>query len=234
MSYCVNCGVELDGSLKDCPLCNTPVINPKELANVQKKSPFPKEKVPVEMVKRKDIGILITIVLLSTAITCGCLNFFVFNDNSWSVTVVGACLLFWVILFPVIIYPKLNIYFSVMFDGAAALVYLYLITWLTSSNEWFYELGASLVFFITILVMVFIFCMRRFPKSILATALYTITALGVLCVGIEILVDWHLYHTIIFKWSAIVATVCFIIDIALITLLSVRRLRNAVRRRLHF
>ena len=92
MSYCVNCGVELDGSLKDCPLCNTPVINPKELATAQKKSPFPQEKVPVEMVKRKDIGILVTIVLLSTAITCGCLNWLVFTENLWSVTIIGACM----------------------------------------------------------------------------------------------------------------------------------------------
>lgn len=28
MSYCVNCGVELDASASECPLCNTPVINP--------------------------------------------------------------------------------------------------------------------------------------------------------------------------------------------------------------
>ena len=31
MSYCVNCGVELDASSRECPLCNTPVINPREL-----------------------------------------------------------------------------------------------------------------------------------------------------------------------------------------------------------
>ena len=31
MSYCVNCGVELDASAKECPLCNTPVLNPREL-----------------------------------------------------------------------------------------------------------------------------------------------------------------------------------------------------------
>ena len=29
MSYCVNCGVELDASAKKCPLCDTPVYNPK-------------------------------------------------------------------------------------------------------------------------------------------------------------------------------------------------------------
>ena len=33
MSYCVNCGVELDDSAKKCALCSTPVINP----NIQEK-----------------------------------------------------------------------------------------------------------------------------------------------------------------------------------------------------
>ena len=28
MSYCVNCGVELNSNEKRCPLCSTPVINP--------------------------------------------------------------------------------------------------------------------------------------------------------------------------------------------------------------
>ena len=35
MSYCVNCGVKLDPSLKYCPLCNTPVINPHDLSKMQ-------------------------------------------------------------------------------------------------------------------------------------------------------------------------------------------------------
>ena len=28
MSYCVNCGVELDDSAKKCALCGAPVLNP--------------------------------------------------------------------------------------------------------------------------------------------------------------------------------------------------------------
>ena len=41
MSYCVNCGVRLDASLKKCPLCNTPVIHPNETAVPTSPSPFP-------------------------------------------------------------------------------------------------------------------------------------------------------------------------------------------------
>ena len=234
MSYCVNCGVELDGSLKDCPLCNTPVINPRELTKELKKSPYPKEKVPVEMVKRKDMGILVSIVLASIALTCAGLNVLVFNNTYWSVTVIGACLLLWVILLPEIIYHKLNVYLAVLFDGLAVIIYLYLLTWLTSSNDWFYGVAVEIVVFITVLLEIYILCLRNLPKSILTYALYTVTAIGVLCVGLEILIDKLLKAEVMLSWSAIVATICIIIDVALVCVLSMRRLRNAVRRRLHF
>lgn len=234
MSYCVNCGVELDATLKDCPLCNTPVINPRELKEAQKRTPFPVEKVPVEMVKRKDMGLLVSIVLVAIAVTCAGLNLFVFKQNYWSVAIIGACLLLWVILLPEIIYHRLNVYLAVFLDGLAVIVYLYLLTWLTESNEWFYGVGVEIVFFITILLEAYILCLRVLPKSILTYALYTVTALGILCVGLELLIDKLVRAEISVDWSAIMATICIIIDVALICVLSMRRLRNAVRRRLHF
>jgi len=79
MSYCVNCGVELDRSLRACPLCNTPVINPRELEQKSAGSAFPKEKGQVETVKRKDLGILLSVVLIAAGVTCGILNLFVFR-----------------------------------------------------------------------------------------------------------------------------------------------------------
>ena len=52
MSYCVNCGVELEASLKACPLCHTPVINPKQIGQPVPPSPYPVNKGQVEVVKR--------------------------------------------------------------------------------------------------------------------------------------------------------------------------------------
>ena len=76
MSYCVNCGVELDPSLKRCPLCNTPVIHPSQLAqkDTQARSFYPSRKGQVDTVKRTDIAILISVILGGTAIACGLLN----------------------------------------------------------------------------------------------------------------------------------------------------------------
>ena len=99
MSYCVNCGVELDRSLKECPLCNTPVMNPRELNIEPEASPYPARKGQVEAVKRKDLGILITVVLTATAATCLLLNLLVFNASLWSLIVIGSCLCLFVFAF---------------------------------------------------------------------------------------------------------------------------------------
>ena len=77
MSYCINCGVELEASLKECPLCHTPVINPNRLNIEFPASPYPDNKGQVEVVKRKDLGILLSVVLTATSATCLLLNLLV-------------------------------------------------------------------------------------------------------------------------------------------------------------
>lgn len=235
MSYCVNCGVELDKSAKVCPLCNTPVINPKaleQLASAQ--PPFPEEKGQVEAVKRKDLGILVSMVVLATAITCGILNAFVFQGAPWSLAVIGVCAILWVILIPAVIYAKQPVYVSLLFDGAVVILYLYMLTFLTGSREWFWGLGVPITVLVTVLSEILTFCVRKLPRSFLTVGLYVFTAVGLLCMGLEMLIDRYAAGNIALSWSAVVLTVCVILDIAVITMLSRRRLRNEVRRRLHF
>ena len=214
MSYCVNCGVELDASAKKCLLCDTPVYNPKAPEPEKQPSPFPKEKGQVEVVKRKDLGVLLTVIVLATAVTCGLLNAFVFRSSLWSLAVIGVVLVLWVIMIPVVIYTRQPIYLSILLDGVAVIVYLYLLTYLTGHNSWFYGLGLPIV--------------------LLVTAVVEAVTFAVLCVGLELLIDRFLRQEIALGWSAIVLTICVIVDITIATLLSRRRLRNAVRRRLHF
>ena len=218
MSYCVNCGVELDASATKCPLCDTPVYNPKAPEPEKQPSPFPKEKGQVEVVKRKDLGVLLTVIVLATAVTCGLLNAFVFRSSLWSLAVIGIVLVLWVIMIPVVIYTRQPIYLSILLDGVAVIVYL----------------GLPIVLLVTAVVEAVTFCMRRLPMSFLTGALYLISGIAVLCVGLELLIDRFLRQEIALGWSAIVLTICVIVDITIATLLSRRRLRNAVRRRLHF
>ena len=234
MSYCVNCGVELDGSLQECPLCETPVINPNAVPFDKVSSPFPKNVGMVEEVKRQDLAILVTVALCSIAATCGLLNALVFEGYLWSLAIIGACVLLWVILIPVLIYRKQSIYISLFYNGCATVLYLYLLTYLVGSDTWFIGLGLPIVVFVTMVCELWAVCYMKLPKSFLTNALYFFTGVGILCGGLEVLIDNYLAGPISIDWSAIVVTVCIIVDIIIITTLSMKRLRNAVRKRLHF
>lgn len=234
MSYCVNCGVELEKGRKECPLCNTPVINPKELGVQPKQPAFPREKGQVEVVKRKDMGVLISIVAVATSVTCGILNLLVYDSSRWSIAIIGACALLWVMLIPAVIYTKLPVYVYLLLDGLMVAVYLYMITFVTGNDSWFWGLALPITGLVTLLVEIFALCIRKLPVSFLTTALYIFTGIGLLCSGLEVLIDRYLFGKISLTWSAVVLTVCVIIDATIITLLSKKRFRNAVRRRLHF
>lgn len=234
MSYCVNCGVELEPSLTSCPLCNTVVINPNELPYVKKFSPYPEEKGQVETVNRKDWAILFSVVCVTTALTCGLLNFLVFHQSLWSLLVIGVCIILWVAAIPLTVCPKLPVYLSLLADGTAVGLYLYMITFVTHSDRWFFELAMPIVALIVCIAELFALLEKKVSHSFLNTAIYLFGSISILCVGIEIFIDKYLNGAISLTWSAIVLTVCVIIEIALITILSSRRFRDAVRRRLHF
>ncbi len=234
MSYCVNCGVELEASLQECPLCHTPVINPKEINKQRTASPYPTDKGQVEVVKRKDLGILVSVVLIATGATCLLLNLLVFNSSLWSLVVIGSCLCLFVFSFPAIFYSKTPIYLSLLADGISVAVYLFLITFLTDSNEWFWHLGLPIVALLTVLAELFPLLARFLPFNILSCALCIFIEIPAFCVSLELLIRHILERPYRITWSAVVLTVCVIIDIALITILAKKRLRNEVRRRLHF
>ena len=63
---------------------------------------------------------------------------------------------------------------------------------------------------------------------------YLFAEVAVLCVSIELLIRRFLAEPYMLTWSAVVLTACAVIIVALITMLSRKRLRGAVRRRLHF
>lgn len=234
MSYCVNCGVELESSLRECPLCHTPVLNPKQPFQMDVPMPYPTSKGQVDVVKRKDLGLLLSVVLSATSLTCLLLNLLVFQATPWSLLVIGICFCLFVFAFPAVIYTKSPIYLSLLADGAAVGIYLYMLSYLTPSDGWFYAIGFPIVITLTVLIEIFTLCARKFPFTVLSASLYFFIEVPILCITIELLIRYYLYGTLCIVWSAVVLTVCTIIVIALITILAKKRLRNEVRRRLHF
>ncbi len=234
MSYCVNCGVELDDSAKKCVLCNTPVIHPGRDMEQEYATPFPREKGAVERVNRNDFAILLSAFVVATAVTCGLLNVFVFPATRWSLAVIGVCVILWVSMVPLVIWQKLSVYSSLFLDGLAVSLYLYMLAHMVDSFGWCFGLGLPLVMFVTVVFEILAFVIKKMPRSFLTVSLYINLAVGILCVGVECLIDRYIRGEIMPGWSAVVMTVCTILAIIIITMLSRRRLRSAVRRRLHF
>lgn len=246
MSYCVNCGVKLEESLDKCPLCNTPIINPakvnagtlRELASSQKKTelipPFPVERGETEKVKSKDGAILLTVAFATTAICCALLNYLVFNQNLWSIPIIGLCAFFWVVFLPIMLFKELPVYAFIIIDGFAMAGYLYMISFMTSSNLWLTKIALPITAMITAMILVLTFLIRKISASILAIALYVYILIPLLCIGIELLICHFKGQPLHIVWSAIVLAPCTVVSIILITVLSKKRLREAVRRRLHF
>ena len=234
MSYCVNCGVELTKGAKACPLCSTPVINPNELDKLQENMPFPQQKGQVEQVRRKDVGILITVLLCTIAVTCCLLNMFVFQGLNWSYSVIGACLCIWMIQVPLTVYEKATSYTYISLDFISVAFFLALIARMIHHFRWFWELGLPIVCILWFLVELGVFCYRKVSDSIFAIAIYLFTGLGLLCMGLDLLIRLFRGLEAGISWSAVVVTVCIVFDAVFITMMSHKRMRNEVRRRLHF
>lgn len=234
MSYCVNCGVELDDSMQKCVLCNTPVLHPGKKIQEETRIPFPGEKGTVETADRKDFAILLSAFVLATAFTCGVLNRMVFTGARWSLAVIGVCVILWVLVVPLIIWKNLSVYSSLCLDGLAVSVYLYMLANMIDSFGWCYGLGMPIVIFVTILLELLTLAIKKLPCSFLTVSLYVVLMVGILCVGIECLIDRYAAGVIMLSWSAVVLTICVILAIVIVTMLSRRKLRSEVRRRLHF
>lgn len=237
MSYCVQCGVKLEQSLKSCPLCHTPVINPNELNSTDISDvigPFSTIKGEVEPMKKHDIGLWLTLVFGSTALACAILNLFVFNHNYWSIPVIGACIILWIFFCPRMFLPKIPLYLNLLITAVSVIFYEFAITFMTKSDRWFFEISLPTTLVIMVLVTISGFFYKVVSSSLIASALYLFVDVGFLSVALECYIDKFLGAEVHLFWSAIVFSVCAVISVALSAILSIKRLRETVRKRLHF
>ena len=100
MSYCVNCGVELEKACKACPLCDTPVINPREKNISEEKPAYPEELLIPKSTKNQFLFFIFSLVLLIPNMVAVIINS-VFFDNPVTKYVVGAFAIVWLwFIFP--------------------------------------------------------------------------------------------------------------------------------------
>ena len=161
MSYCVNCGVELDKSAHKCALCDTPVYNPNEKSE-ETTLPFSHTPdIPVG-IKQKFIALVVTFILLIPNIVCMFINLFVNPENLWFIFVASSSFLCWILFVFPFLTKKLRPYLMWGFDTLAVALYT-LVFYANdpSDAKWYFNIALPIISIISACVLYFTFWYRK-------------------------------------------------------------------------
>ncbi len=230
MSYCVNCGVELDRSLKQCPLCETPVINPKEPA-VPDAAPM----LPRDELKKKDrtfwMGFF-TLLYLVPILTCAICNLVYDKQITWSVYVSAGILMAWAMTTSPFYFTRPDWRKLLCVDFAALLLGL-LIIQIMAGGSWFARIAAPIVAYIFILTFVFVSLGEKGRVHGLILSAFCVLGAAVLSLLVELLVDAYMQDGIRLVWSWFVFAPCVSIAALLTMLDKNKKFRQELAKRLH-
>lgn len=233
MSYCVNCGVELDAAARACPLCGTPVINPRCPVDETAEPAFPLARREVEPVDRRSLGLLLTGMLASAAVCCCLINWLVFFPAvPWSVYVAGAAAVLWVWAALPLLARGRSVLLFLLADLAATAGMLALIAALTDGWGWFGRLAMPILG-ITALLGAALGGMIARRRSGLTTAGVFFLLLILWLLALEALIDLFAFGAWQPGWSVIAAAAGLVAAVFLLIVRLRPRLREELGRRFH-
>lgn len=181
MSYCVNCGVELSLGANQCPLCDTPVINPNIVNKEKTDPPFPEHIVLPKSTKNKYSAIIISLLLLLPNIVCVITNLLFTPEILWSVYVVSSSAMVWFLcIFPVFMKSKRK-YLTIVVDAVVTAAYIFIFYYYNSAQTgWFWKVAIPLDLgtFACIAILAFYFSKKRTLIKSLIVVFSVLTAIN--------------------------------------------------------
>lgn len=234
MSYCVNCGIELDKTAKRCPLCKTKVINPVKAVDLRSKTPYPKEeKESLSKADRRYAAQMVSIMFTLISVICIVLNIVYAKGRPWSAYFVSTFALFFVILVPPILKKTYAITF-ISVDAASILFYLFILGKIGGNSGWFYVVALPVVIcaFLEFTMIYFYVVIARPSKIAVTAGIFSLIGVFLLCINASIS-NYFTGH-ILLSWSLVAFAVCFAISIALYVTRHNMYVHSEIHKRLHF
>ena len=233
MSYCVNCGVELEAAQKTCPLCGVKVINP--LAPVcEEKVTYPRYR---DEFKKKDRLFwikFISVLLAVPIITCILSDLLVTKYLSWSAYAVAGVLLLWVLSTSPLYFKKFSTIKLLLIDFSAIIVFLAVIEATTSGKAWFVAIAFPICAYLLIGSLAVVFFHKFLSLSGLGISAAILIGIGIMIPGLEVLIDLYNTGTINLFWCWFVTASTFSVAALLILLGNNKKFKTELEKRLHF
>lgn len=233
MSYCVNCGVELDKTAVTCPLCHAIVANPFEPVDLMATKPFPTQRGEVQPPSRWELALLLSAMFLSVGVCCGVPNLFLRSEHMWSLYVIGAAVMLWIWFVPPLLARGMHLCLRLLLDVAAVGIYVFLISVDLDGRGWFVHLALPVILLGGAIMLFLGLVLQGRKRSILSSITLIIGSIGVFMFGVELFVDHYLTGAWEPGWSIVILAVSIALVIPLMVVRRVPALREEARRRFH-
>lgn len=229
MSYCVNCGVELEKGCPACPLCDTPVINPREKKSEEVTPAFPEILDIPKSLSKKYWAFVLSLVILIPNLVLIVLDILVFNSGI-AKFIAGGFAVAWVwFIFPLL--WKKNIPVILLgIDAIALLVYLNMFRFYGVENGWFTSIVLPVVIALWAICNLFIFWLKK-PRSKSLIAVAVLGAINVMSFVVEICMNMFYNNKLQIVISFAVTACCVSLMTFFIVMAKSRRLKAWVRRK---
>jgi hypothetical protein len=227
MSYCTNCGVELDESLSSCPLCGFTVGKATITETRDQSEHYPSDIILLHKREtRKNIWELSGIISFSGIVVCTIVDLVIHKTLSWSLYADTSILASWICL--TLILLAFRKYFIII-PGLliTVLTMLFLFNIFSPPVKWFFGIGlpVTIALFVAVSIIAILWKVANFRGfNILAIAFIVLSGF---CIVAEVFIDKYLFKVVDIRWSAIVAV--SVLPIALVLLFVHYRMKKGKR-----
>ncbi len=209
MSYCVNCGVELDNSARKCVLCGTEVYNPQKEEQEKVIHPFSEHiHLPEELspyVRKKLVIAIVTMVMLIPDLVCIVLNLTLFKETPWSLGVIAGTLFGWSAFVLPFATKKPLPYILWAADSLLACLNALVFVWLYADMELFVRCLFPVIVSCSLCILLYMLWYRK-KRHIIMKIAFVFLALSLMCLSGGIIFD----ISGIFSVGIEVGIICFV------------------------
>jgi len=227
MSYCTNCGVELDEGIMSCPLCGFTLGTANISEPADKSEYYPSDIILLyKKETRKHIWELSGIISFSGIAVCSIVDLVIHKSLTWSLYADTSVLGSWICL--TLILLAFRKYFIIV-PGLllTVLTMQFLFNLFSPPVSWFYgiSLPITVAFFICASLIILLWKVAHFKGfNILAIAFMVLSGF---CIVSEVFIDKFLQNKVDIRWSAIVAV--SVLPLALVLLFVHYRMKKGKR-----
>ena len=233
MSYCVNCGVQLEESEKNCPLCGTEVLNPRKpyKEGVVKNYPAQMDDFTPRENTAFNVSV-ISIVFSIIASVCLACDMAYTNAVGWSVIVSGAIGMLWVFVATALVVKKQRIFIIGTIDALALLGFLWVVQQY-SNTQWFSDVAIPAIAVAIILYLLDAVIVKFFVERKLNRMAVVICSIAMWVVAFEMVLNRYAQRNLRPNWSIAVGVACLVLSALFMVIDRRKRWKDEMRKRLH-